>query len=468
MLILSTVSLLSGSVAYAQHDRAKHALENVPGVDTLLNQSTVNDVVTPYETNSPPEAGYNHTTFEDRIYDTRQADNDQGRVLRATEDSVAIRPDVDIDPQGELFDDANWAHENADEIAGRYFSGETGQCTEASIPVSQVKDRFCESLPAREMQTCQLIRRIWVDRTDTYRCDKRAETFVRLCDKTNSYSCVVNDSVDACISRNVRFTGGNVSWSGNRATVHLPRPTHPTEPSVGLHRTRWASLVKHPITLSVSDRFQPTSVTVRHIQSWGVSQLTVDGRPVGTYFNSSLPSFANTGANPWGGSCPRNPNDGLLFAYTNSKISSHSGNTHSAEAWVLNRPYRYRNFANSRWVTTVRSGPTVFQSNWDLGDGIGPLWTVNGLGHIGAWRTCTQLASLPANRYVNRNTLTSLNVNSFPTARPDHAKRFRSTSLVARVVYETDVTNAGRADITFEFEGPCCDSFGNDGTEVCQ
>lgn len=465
---LGLLGILFASAAGAQDamDRAGAAVGSVGDPSGHFNATTVDDVVTPYETSTPAETNMDHNTFEDRILTTRQADNDQGRVLRATEESAIVRPNVEIDAQGPLLDDANWAHENAEDIAGKYFTSETGTCTEPNLPVTTKLDFFCESSPARETKTCELIRNIWIDRTDTYRCDVRTANFVKVCDKTNSYSCVVNSNANSCIRNNVNISGGTVTWNGNRATVALPTPVHPQEPAIGLHRTRWAALVKHPISISVSDRFQPSSVSIRRVDARGVAQVTKDGVPVGTYVNSRLGHFANPGANPYGTQCPSVANDGLLVAYTNTKISSHPNNRHMPEAWIMMRPHYYQPWLTNRWVSIVGSGPTVFESGHDVAEGIGPLYTWNGISTL--FHQCVQYASLPANRNVVRDTLTFLDLNTFANARPVGPRRFRSTNLTARVVYETDVAQAGSAQLTFEFEGACCDRFRNNGDEQCQ
>lgn len=443
--ILSTAVFLLGNAADAQQGRADRALNNVPGADTRINQGTVNDVVTPYETNSPPESGYDHTTFEDRIYDMRQEDNDQGRVLRATEDSAAIRPDVDIDAQGQLFDDANWAHENADDIAGHYFTSENGQCTQPSVPVSQVMDRFCESLPARETRTCELIRRIWVDRSDYYRCDKRAAQYVKVCNKDIAYSCQVNSSNRNCIRGNISISGASSRWSGNRLIVDVSHAGN------GGGGNKTARLNKRSFTMRVSDHTMLTEATLRRVRGNGVVQVILNGTVVGTWGGRAVNGFGGGGSN-----CARNDRDGLLTGmthyqtgychrrYRDRNVFAYLDKSSSPPDTRHLQQYRHRRIDHGNSDAAIRNYCDPINRNF-----------------------CPVFSNVNQNRNTSLNVLRFMNLRQRGSVNPEVGKQYQNNMFQVRVVYESDRRHAGWASLEFEFSGSCCDSFPAVEDETC-
>ncbi|MDC0660629.1 hypothetical protein N6L27_21705 [Leisingera sp. SS27] len=479
-LALMAVLLGTGAIAQSFMDRAAAAADGSVNTGSTFRDETINEVVTPYETSRPPEAGMRHTTFEDRILETRDADKTQGRVLRATEDSALIRPDIDIDGQGELFDDANWAHENAEDIAGRYFSSETGSCTTPEVPVSDVRDEFCESLPAREEKTCRLIRKIWVDRTDTYRCDRRASNFVQVCEKTNEYECKVNSNRAACIRRKVRITGGDVTWSGKTATISFPAAS-PTSNDGSSH------LKKHRFSIEVSDRFAPDEVIMEHVEARGALQVLAGNTVVGTFSRTRTGHFLNGRGN----ACPANDTDGLLVPMVKLGPPSFNQNQRYRCFWgppfgggrvqplaaIIKKP-----LAGGDALQPPASGPGVFSSGWDMPEGP-TSWRAkvyrlveHGNDKILQWFTCErlehefchQMQVLTPSETVSKDVLRFINLNTYPRSRPDQGQRFRKTDFTARVVFAGGTSNGGRAKITIKFDGACCDSFRNVGEEVCE
>lgn len=480
-LSLALLATLLGSGTFAQSfmDRAAAAADGAVDTGSTFRNQTINEVVTPFETSRPPEAGMSHTTFEDRILETRDADNDQGRVLRATEDSALIRPDIDIDGQGELFDDANWAHENAEAIAGQYFTSETGSCTTPELPVSEVRDEFCESLPARENKSCRLIRKIWVDRTDTYRCDRRASNFVQVCEKTNRYQCKVNSNAAACIRNKVRITGGDVTWSGKTATVSFPAPS--ATPNDGS-----SHLVKHEFSIAISDRFAPDEVIMNRVEAKGALQVLAGSTVIGTFSRSRSGNFLNGVGN----ACPANDTDGLLVPmvkmgppvnyhpdYRRCQWGPPWGGTVQPLAALIKTP-----LAGGQALQPPATGPSVLESGWDMPEGP-TYWrakiyrkTEHGNDKILRWYICNpiphdfchQMQVLSLNETISKNVLRFFSLKTYPRSRPDRGQRFRKTNFTARVVYAGGTSNGGSAKIRIKFDGACCDSFRNVGAEVCE
>ncbi len=465
---LSSVILAASSPALAQSamDRAAAPADAAVDTGTTFQDGTINDVVTPFETANPPESGMNHTSFEDRIIQMRDADNDQGRVLRATEDSSQIRPDVHIDGQGELFDDANWAHENADDIAGQYFTSETGACTTPEIPVSDLRDEFCESLPRRQTRTCDLIRNIWVDRTDEYRCDKRAANFVKVCEKVASYTCEINTNANACIASKVRIEGGEVTWNGNEATLSLPAPVQ--KPEAPIHwqtppTTAYATLAKHEFTISFSDRFQPSSVLLKTVTAGGPVQIVGDdGLPITTVASSVVSTFGTGGAY-WNQYYPEDSEDGLLVPMNAWEDRGHGLRTW-LEAWIVKLPLKedctFDPYCNSQIDTLAEE--SVLESGWDITNEVPVIWSVGWLTNYSVFALVNQ------NTSVTRNVIRFLQLGHFTEADPAGAERFYENRMTARVVYNNVSPENGAAELTIEFEGACCDSFTDNGAELCE
>lgn len=441
------------------------------GTGDTFTTGTVGRVVTPYRTDTPAEAGLREGRFGERIDEIRQETNDQGRVLRATEDSKAVRPEADIDGQGALFDDANWAHENADAVAGKYFTAEEGQCETPSLPVSDPMDRFCESFPATANRSCDIVRKIRVDRTDHYRCDTRPATFVKICEKEVNWQCDTSGTKGSCIRDNIRIAGtgvDSVSWNGRTATVTFRAVSpHPRPVDSG-------ALVRHRFTIRVADRFLPSSVILRRGKARGVLQVTSE--------NDVLATFANTQASGFGAGgpgCPATPTAGWLVPVTKADGCWVAGANPEAWAAVTARPLT----ASSNNLESALTGPD-YRSGWDVPQGLagtivhrtktyrvcedpgcgisreecGPA------GHTG----CHMYAALDANAYVNRSSIRQMNIASYLRADPESGKRWKSSTFFARVVYRTGQSGGGWAQLAIEFDGACCNRFNDIGRELCQ
>ncbi len=458
-VLLATGIALLGSTALAQSQQsnAETALSKSQQRGDLFQQNTVQEIVTPFETSNPKESGYNHTTFEDRILETREADETQGRVLRATEDSSRVRPEVDIDGQGALFDDANWAHENADDVAGQYFTSETGSCETPNLPVSDRRDEFCESLPRQVKRSCDLIRKIWVDRTDTYRCDRRASNFVKVCERTNKYQCKVNGSAAACIQRKVKITGGKVTWSGKTATISFNAPSR--KPSDGN-----SYLKIHKFSVQIADRFAPEEARLSKVVANGAVQVLAGNKVIGTWSRNRSGNFMTAP----GSLCPKNDRDGILIPF----VKSVPDDAWQCKGWGRNMAGQKTPFA--ALVKGSRKNTPEGAARWKL-----PILDVVEYGNdkVLQWficqprydtERCNEFQDLSGSVNVSKNVLRFLDLNTYSSTRPDQDQRWRKTDFTVRVVYPGGSSSAGSAKISIKFDGPCCDRFTNTGSETCE
>ena len=437
-------------VAQIAVDRALSAGGAVGGPDHLMNEDTIGDVVLPYETATPPESGMSHVQFDDAIRDVREGQDSQGRALRSTEDSNRVRPDVDIDAQGSLFDDANWAHEYADSVAGHYFSSDTGSCQTTALPVTDIVDRFCSASPAEVSETCDLIRRIWVDRWDTYRCDKRAATYVEVCERTNAYACHQANGQFGCLQQNIAFSGGSVTWNDDEATISFDSQVGDARPA-GLHPL----ISHHDFSIAVSDHFAPQEIRLVKLEAGGVTQLltgsiaTQDLEVLETIYDGA---GAGIGA---GSYCPDDVRSGLVvptFFDADCRGSHHS-------YW---RVGIYQDYLDAGILDGFRHFYT-----WSM------QWVRGGDDNdYLACRTvrqqrpaCTQFQTFGVSANLSRNLLRWMDVPAPTHPVPGAGKKWLDTDFKLRVV-----GNEGQqhASLTFKFIGTCCDSFVNTGADICQ
>lgn len=444
-LMLTTAlvaSLPSSALAQTAVERAIAAGNAVGDVEDLMEEGTIDTFVVPYETSTPSEGDLGHAEFEDEIEEVRELDDSQGRALRATEDSYEVRPDADVDPQSALFDDANFAHENAEDIAGDYFTSDTGQCETTALPVSEIFDQFCEATPADVSETCDLVRDVWVDRWDTYRCDKRAANYVEVCTRTNEYACHQENGQSGCLQENVRFTGGNVVWNGDEATVSFAAPNAP--------RSR---IARHTFSISVSDRFAPDEIRLTHIEAGGVSQLTKG--VLGTASFEVIQTFYDGFGNGLGQGpiCPPDDRSGIILP------------THF-QAYC--RGYNY--WAVGIYADALQTGSDpesrIFQewiSDYVLqGDG---GYEIECFVNTDDPPACAKFQDMDTSANLSRTLLRWIDVPAPTHPVPGAPKVWAGTDLTLRVVSQPGDQHAS---LTFKFTGTCCDDFINVGVEQCE
>jgi len=441
LVLLPLVSVLATSAgAQTAVDRALQSGGAVGGPEHLMNEGSIGNIVLPYETPTPSEGGMSHVQFEDRINEVRERDDAQGRSLRATEDGYRVRPEVDIDGQGPLFDDANWAHEHADDVAGHYFTSETGSCEPVSLPVTNIVDQFCSSAPAEQSETCDLVRRIWVDRWDTYRCDQRADQFIEVCEREAQFACHQAAGQTNCLHENIRFEGGIVSWDGDLARVHFPAPPS-GQPLLALHE----------FTISISDHFAPEEIRMVHIEVGGIAQLTTRN-PDGTGLRV-LETFMNGGGNGIGsgGVCPYSVDTGLIVPTYFSARGSECPRPDPASMVGI-------------YGDLVQAGIDVYSRAYSTG------YTVSTSGEHGfaCYRLpvpeCSRFQNISGAR-LNRNLVRWVDVPVPTHPIPGAQKQWGATTLTLRVVAPRP---SQYATLTFRFIGACCDSFINVGAEQCE
>ncbi len=191
------------SMAGAQNmnEEAQAAVQAVGSVSGLFTQETIESTVETFETANPKETGYNSASFETELNSLRLSDGADADALKAAEDSRKLRPDVKLDPEGNLFGAANDAHTNKGTIAGDIFSTEQGSCTTSGGAAGKTTEKFCERRRVNEQLSCQIKRQISFDRFDTYSCTRSAASTPKTCRKFIRFACKTTNHA-ACVARN--------------------------------------------------------------------------------------------------------------------------------------------------------------------------------------------------------------------------------------------------------------------------
>lgn len=177
LIVCATLSVsLSGSGAVSDVARATSALAGAPSFSSVNNMGTLNDTVVPFETPVPPESGYHHSTFDDRINNSvRGSGSEADWALSQTESSYVNRPEVSLEIEDPLFDTSKDSIANAHSIAGHLFSGGADYCAPTTTSASISTVEICEIFPVPEPIQCERRLEIDVVPIENYFCS--GETF---------------------------------------------------------------------------------------------------------------------------------------------------------------------------------------------------------------------------------------------------------------------------------------------------
>ena len=187
--------------AQSMNEEAQAAVQAVGSVSGLFTQETLESTVDTFETANPKETGYNSANFETELNSLRLRDGADADALKSIEDSERLRPDVKLDPEGNLFGAANDAYRHQDTIAGDIFSTETGRCAPPDQQQWDRQEKFCERSRVNEQLSCLIKRQISFDRFATYSCTRSAASTPNTCRKIIRYACAATDHA-ACVARN--------------------------------------------------------------------------------------------------------------------------------------------------------------------------------------------------------------------------------------------------------------------------
>lgn len=271
------MTLATPVVGQTLQDRAARQIETLGSVTEILKQDTLDEVVLPFETDSPSEASLKPEDLEDAILATRVGQSTASQAFRATVDSATGRPD--IAPSSGALGLANLAVSiGADSVAGM-FSGESGACTsDFDGPISS-GTYTCSAPLTRDFRYCREERQVSVTRTDEWSCSEETPEYRKTCARNVEWSCT-GTTGGSCLKTAVLFSR-EVSWNASGDTV---------ETTFSGGGTGACSLREKTIQISVQDFANVTSLRLEDITYQGVAQLRINGRNVWT-------QGASTGSN---------------------------------------------------------------------------------------------------------------------------------------------------------------------------
>ncbi len=261
--------------ATAQQTPREQAQEMLGGVSSYtdnFDQTTVETVVVPFETSAPPETSIDDASMEATIIERISGDSAESQVLSDTRASFANRPEVVLDPNGELFERASYADENADSLLGGYFEGGGGLCEAGDFGLVETFQRLCRRYKDTTVESCSIYSDIWVDRFDSYICEAQDARYLKQCDQTTSYSC---EPTTGCITNALSLTTiapSQVSYTSSGAKL-----THSGVTSTSCIRQNFQ------YNLGISTDFQMASLMANTLQYVGFAQVLVNGKVMGTY-----------------------------------------------------------------------------------------------------------------------------------------------------------------------------------------
>jgi hypothetical protein len=228
-----------------------------PGAD-VFGDGTVDQVVVPFAGTSTPETSINKDNIEDRTNEAVAGDSQGSQVLRTMSDSITLRPKYDLSADHIGIQVGDQATQNADAIAGRFFSAtETSNpaCNFENFSVIEPFERFCDVHTSFADQTCDIERVVEVDRLDKWRCGVGIADVTVNC-KPNLFGyCSLQDwPLEQPASTCDLLSDTCVSWS----------PSTVREPSSGSYRSS-----------SYRYYYRSSSVTRNSITEvwWGGSQI---------------------------------------------------------------------------------------------------------------------------------------------------------------------------------------------------
>lgn len=217
--------------------QAGNSVRLTPGTDVFGN-TTVNEVVTPFEGTNVPETTITGSNIEARRNQAVADGGTSSQVLQTITDSNALRPARPVAPDNPGLAVADYAITNKHEIAGHLFSGtveENPACNMENFSALEPFERFCEMHSNLVEETCQIDRVVEVDRVDTWQCDITSSEITISCTPGQDGTCNVSDLPEGNPQNQCEFLE-------ERCTRYSPQ--YVREPATGdrMGRDRWVIL----------------------------------------------------------------------------------------------------------------------------------------------------------------------------------------------------------------------------------
>ena len=330
---------------------AENALEAIGPVTDLLTTPNMEATVTPYETDAPPETGLTNNTLPDAITDVKSGSGADNGAWNASVNSVVERPDVA--PADTALGLADTAVENAEGIAGRYFSAsDTPNCTDQVSLLGQAGTQFCTAVLSPRTETCSETRRITVDRDDTWTCTEGAATYETACVRPVSWQCT-GTSGGTCRKSRIAFSRA-ATWDSAGSTARVDFGSAGASLFLNFQVERF--------TLKAGSGFTPGTVSISRIDWRSMGRLRINGVLVWPdYAANPVPGSATGTMNPPGwGSAPTYTADWTQFGlYGNTLAKSATVNFDLTNLLNVPKPGPSTDSGNALKINTGTYGPNI-------------------------------------------------------------------------------------------------------------
>lgn len=210
--------------------------------------------------------------MEAAVIDRISGDSVESQVLSDTRSSFANRPEVVLDPNGDLLKQANYADGNADALLGGYFEGGGGLCEAGDFGSVETFQKLCRRYNDTKAESCSIYRDLWVDRFDSYRCEAQDARYLKQCDQTTSFSC---EPTALCKTNALTISTAAPSLASH--TNSAAQLSHVGVINSGCVRQDFQ------YDLDISTDFQMSGLVVDSLQYVGFAQILVNGTVIGTY-----------------------------------------------------------------------------------------------------------------------------------------------------------------------------------------
>ena len=269
------VFMLLGTPATSQslQDRAGAKIDDLGPVSQFLTEDALEDVVVPFETDTPFEASLGAEDLGDAVIATRAGNTTASQAFRATVDSATGRPKVA--PSSGAMGLANLAVSvGADAVAG-LFTEENATCSTAFDGPIAAGTYGCSAPLTRDFRTCRETRRLSVNREDRWACSDETPEYRKTCARPIEWRCT-GATGGTCLQNAVHFSRP-VTWnaSGNTAEIKF---SGSDAGACALHEAT--------LQITLEDIANLTSLRLDTITNQGVAQIRVNSRNVWTHGSS--------------------------------------------------------------------------------------------------------------------------------------------------------------------------------------
>lgn len=270
--LVSLTGLLLASPSFAQDEqtRAETALSGVVGITDVITQGNMEDTVTPFVTETPPESELTVEQFEDAQLAIQTGEGTDTRAYSSTLDSALNRPEITIDPNALSLADS--AIDQSETVLGGMFSADGGTCDAIFDGSSFDGLRVCRAILSRQYESCSETREITLDRQDTWSCDVEDPNYRNQCETELTWACT-GQTGQSCMAQAVTISAPAI-WNATGDQAGL---------TYGATDNGLCSIKTRTFYVQATDYVNFSQLEIGQIDFDGVAQIRIDGVNVWTY-----------------------------------------------------------------------------------------------------------------------------------------------------------------------------------------